>query len=309
MKISPLPPLNSLVAFESAARHLSFTLAAKELHVTQGAISRQVRGLEDYLGKPLFERANRSVKLTAMGQRYAQAVRQSLADISAITDEVRSWHGMHQLTVATTSAMASLWLLPKIPRFQREHDDIELRIVATEQLRDLSRVESDVALFYCRTPPASMHATTLFHEEVFPVCSPGYLERYGPFEGPEALLDCTLLSLEDADQDWMSWKQWFSQVGVASARAPRRRLNINSYSMLVQAAMMDQGVALGWSQLVDDYLVGGHLVRPVETVLRTEARFCLLERSEAPAHRWGVRAFREWLLETFPKEVGDLGLT
>ncbi|MDN3556202.1 transcriptional regulator GcvA [Halomonas maura] len=308
MKISPLPPLNSLVAFEAAARHLSFTQAADELHVTQGAISRQVRSLEDYLGKPLFARANRSVTLTPMGQRYAQAIHHALADISSITEEVRSWRGMHQITVATTSAMASLWLLPKIAEFQREHENIELRIVATEQIRDLSRVESDVALFYCRTPPATMQATTLFHEEVFPVCSPRYLERFGPFAGPEALLDCTLLSLEDADQDWMSWKQWFTEVGVIS-RLPRRRLNINSYSMLVQAAMMDQGVALGWSQLVDDYLERGQLVRPVETVLRTQARFCLLEPGEMRSQRRGVRAFREWLLDTVPREVGDLGLT
>ncbi|WP_240036390.1 LysR substrate-binding domain-containing protein [Halomonas urmiana] len=295
------------MAFESAARHLSFTLAAEELHVTQGAISRQVRSLEDYLGKPLFERANRAVKLTAMGHRYAQAVRQSLNDIASITEEVRGWQGIHQITVATTSAMASLWLLPKIAAFQREHDDIELRIVAIEQLRDLARVECDIALFYCRTPPPAMLARTLFHEEVFPVCSPGYLEQHGPFPGPEALLDCTLLSLEDADQDWMSWKQWFTEVGVVS-RLPRRRLNINSYSMLIQAAMMDQGVALGWSQLVDDYLERGQLVRPVETVLRTQARFCLLERGETPSNRRGVCAFREWLMDTVPKEVGELGL-
>ncbi|MBB3232118.1 LysR substrate-binding domain-containing protein [Halomonas stenophila] len=141
-------------------------------------------------------------------------------------------------------------------------------------------------------------ATTLFHEEVFPVCSPRYLETYGHFPGPEALLDCTQLSLEDADQDWMSWKQWLTEVGVMS-RPPRRRLNINSYSMLVQAAMMDQGVALSWSQLV----------RPVETVLRTQARFCLLEPGEMRLQRRGVRAFREWLLDTVPREVGDLGLT
>jgi len=307
MKISPLPPLNSLVAFESAARHLSFTLAADELHVTQGAISRQVRSLESYLGKPLFERANRSVQLTATGQRYAHAVRQSLSDIAVVTDDVRSWQGMHQLSVATTSAMASLWLLPKIASFQRQHDDIELRIVAIEQIRDLAKVEFDVALFYCNTPPAGMYATTLFYEEVFPVCSPGYLEKYGPFSGPDALFDCTLLSLEDADQDWMSWNRWFTQVEV-EPRAPRRRLNINSYSMLVQAAMMDQGLALGWSQLVDDYLEKGDLVRPVETLLRTEARFCLLERSIASSNRRGVRDFRAWLLNTIPKEVGDLGL-
>lgn len=307
MKISPLPPLNSLVAFEAAARHLSFTLAADELHVTQGAISRQIRVLENYLGKPLFERANRTIKLTTMGQRYVQTVRQALTDIASITDEVRTWQGMYQLTVATTSAMASLWLLPKIAEFQRDHENIELRIVATEQISNLSRVESDVALFYCRTPPSTMQATTLFHEEVFPICSPGYLERYGPFTGPEALLDCTLLSLEDADQDWMSWKQWFSGVDVAF-RPPRRRLNTNSYSMLVQAALMDQGIALGWSQLVDDYLANGQLVRPVETVLRTQARFCLLEHAQTRSTRRGIGAFREWLLNSVPKEVGDLGL-
>lgn len=308
MKISPLPPLNSLVAFEAAARHLSFTLAADELHVTQGAISRQVRSLESYLGKPLFERANRSVRLTATGLQYYQAIRVSLMDIAAVTDESRSWKGMQQITVATSSAMASMWLLPKISAFQREHENIELRIVAHEQVRDLRRVECDIALYYCRQPPPSMQATTLFYEEVFPVCSPGYLERHGPFNSPEALSNCTLLSLEDADQDWMSWKRWFTEVGV-EVGPPRRRLNINSYSMLVQAAMMDQGVALGWSQLVDDYLMRGMLVRPMETVLRTEARFCLLEPGESPSRQASVRAFREWLLDTIPKEVGDLGLS
>lgn len=308
MKISPLPPLNSLVAFEAAARHLSFTLAADELHVTQGAISRQVRSLESYLGKPLFERANRSVRLTATGLQYYQAIRGSLMDIAAVTDESRSWKGMQQITVATSSAMASMWLLPKISAFQREHENIELRIVAHEQVRDLRRVECDIALYYCRQPPPSMQATTLFYEEVFPVCSPGYLERHGPFNSPEALSNCTLLSLEDADQDWMSWKRWFTEVGV-EVGPPRRRLNINSYSMLVQAAMMDQGVALGWSQLVDDYLMRGMLVRPMETVLRTEARFCLLEPGESPSRQASVRAFREWLLDTIPKEVGDLGLS
>jgi LysR family transcriptional regulator, glycine cleavage system transcriptional activator len=308
MKISPLPPLNSLVAFEAAARHLSFTLAADELHVTQGAISRQVRSLEAYLGKPLFERANRSVRLTATGLQYYQAIRESLMDIAAVTEESRSWKGMQQITVATSSAMASMWLLPKISAFQREHEDIELRIVALEQVRDLRRVECDIALYYCRQPPPSMQATTLFYEEVFPVCSPGYLERHGPFNSPEALSSCTLLSLEDADQDWISWKRWFTEVGV-EVGPPRRRLNINSYSMLVQAAMMDQGIALGWSQLVDDYLKRGMLVRPMETVLRTEARFCLLEPGESPSRQASVRAFREWLLDTIPKEVGDLGLS
>ena len=307
MKISPLPPLNSLVAFEAAARHLSFTLAAEELHVTQGAISRQVRSLEDYLGNPLFTRANRSVRLTPNGLKYAQAIRASLMDIAAATEEIRSWRGQQQISVATSSAMASLWLLPKISEFQREHEDIELRIITREQVRDLSRVEWDIALYYCRTPPPAMQVATLFHEEVFPVCSPAYLERHGPLDSPEALLGCTLLSLEEAYEDWMSWKQWFTGVGVESS-TPRRRFNINSYPMLLQAAMMDQGVALGWSQLVNDYLLRGMLVRPMSTVVRTEARFFLLEREDSPSRRASLRIFREWLLNTIPKEVGDLGL-
>lgn len=308
MKITPLPPLNSLVAFEAAARHLSFTLAAEELNVTQGAISRQIRCLEDYLGKPLFTRATRKVNLTMAGLQYAQAIRSSLTDIASVTSDIGSWRSMQQVTVATSSAMASLWLLPKIARFQQEHENIDLRIVALEQIRDLGRVEADIALFYCRTPPAAMHATTLFAEEVFPVCSPDYLEQYGPFESPDDFFGCTLLSLEEADVDWVSWKNWFRQVGWEVA-PPKRRLNINSYSMLIQAAIMGQGMALGWGQLVDDYLASGQLVRPTSTVLRTEARFCLLEKGEAPSRHASVRAFREWLLNTVPREVGDLGLT
>lgn len=307
MKISPLPPLKSLVAFEAAARHLSFTRAADELNVTQGAISRQVRALEEYLGKPLFTRATRSVNLTMVGLQYAQAVRSSLTDIASLTSEVRSWRSMQQVTVATSSAMASLWLLPKITAFQQQLEDVDLRIITLEQVRDLDRIEFDIALFYCHLPPSSMRATTLFHEEVFPVCSPSYLERHGPIGNPEALLNCTLLSLEDADVDWISWKRWFSEVG-AEAGPSRRRLNINSYSMLVQAALMDQGVALGWGQLVDDYLLSGRLVRPMETVLKTKARFCMLEPTQTPSRHASVRAFQQWLLETIPKEVGDLGL-
>lgn len=308
MKITPLPPLNSLVAFEAAARHLSFTLAAEELNVTQGAISRQIRSLEDYLGKPLFTRATRKVNLTIAGLQYAQAIRGCLTEIASVTSDVRSWRSMQQVTVATSSAMASLWLLPKIAVFQQEHEDIDLRIVAIDQIRDVGRVESDIALFYCRTPPAGLHASTLFHEEVFPVCSPSYLERYGPLDKPEDFSGCTLLSLEEADVDWVGWKQWFEQVGWKLA-PPKRRLNINSYSMLIQAAIMGQGVALGWGQLLDDYLANGQLVRPTATVLRTDARFYLLEKGEGPSRHASVRAFREWLLKTVPREVGELGLT
>ena len=122
MKIKPLPPLNSLVAFEASARQLSFTLAAEELNVTQGAISRQIRQLEEYLGKAMFTRANRSINLTPTGLQYYQSVSHSLLDIAQVTGEVKKWQGEQKITVATTNAMAALWLLPKVAEFQNEQN-------------------------------------------------------------------------------------------------------------------------------------------------------------------------------------------
>ena len=235
MKIQPLPPLNSLVAFEAAARHLSFTLAASELNVTQGAISRQVRLLEDYLGKSLFERTTRAMNLTPTGSQYHETVREALLQLAGATGEIRNWRGEQQVTVATSTAMASLWLLPKVADFQRDHEDIDLRIIAHDHVKDYSRLDCDLALYYCRTAPKDMQVTPLFSEEVFPVCSPGYLAKHPELLGIEQLAGCTWLWLEDPHRDWVGWPDWFRRTGLA-ALEPRHRVKINSYSMLIQSA-------------------------------------------------------------------------
>lgn len=153
MKLQPLPPLNSLVAFEAAARHLSFTVAARELNVTQGAVSRQIRLLEDYLGTALFVRTTREINLTSTGSQYYESVRDTLQQIARATAGVRHWQGAQQVTVVTSTAMASLWLLPLVSEFQRQHEEIDLRIIATDQVEDFSRLDCDLALYYCSTPP------------------------------------------------------------------------------------------------------------------------------------------------------------
>jgi len=153
MKIDPIPPLNSLVAFEASARHLSFTLAAQELNVTQGAISRQVRLLEDYLGTTLFERNTRTINLSATGSQYFETVHELLTRLSRATGKIRHWQGAQQVTVLTSTALASLWLLPKVAEFQRDNEEIDLRIIAHDHVKDFSRVDCDLALFYCSTPP------------------------------------------------------------------------------------------------------------------------------------------------------------
>ncbi|CAE6904809.1 LysR substrate-binding domain-containing protein [Vibrio sp. B1FLJ16] len=307
MKINPLPPLNSLVAFEASARHLSFTLAAEELNVTQGAISRQVRQLEEYLGKVMFTREKRSIHLTPTGLQYYHSIGRSLLDIAQITGEVKKWKGEQKVTVATTNAMAALWLLPRVAEFQNNHEGIDLRILASDSMLDLRRLDCDIGLFYCRTPPPEMNVTKLFSEEVFPVCSPAYLEKIEHPTNPEELFSRTLLYLEESQRDWVNWEQWFSGVGLPNI-TPKNRMNINNYPMLIQAAVNGQGMALAWGSLIDDFLESGALVRPVEHVLSTQSGFCLLTPKDRGLIPASVRQFNDWLLSQLPDEVGDKGL-
>ncbi len=306
MKIKPLPPMNSLIVFEAAARHLSFTRAANELSVTQGAISRQIRQLEEYLGKELFVRANRNIYLTPTGLQYYQTVYSALLEVAKATGEIKKWQGEHQVTVATSNAMAALWLLPKVTAFQQQ-EGIDLRILATDNIFDLHKMDCDIALFYCRVPPVGMNVTTLFPEEVFPVCSPSYLAQFAENVTAEELFGRTLLYLDDSQKDWITWSEWFESVNYPEVK-PKNRVNINNYPMLLQAAMNGQGVALAWGSLVDEYLDNGTLVRPVETVLRTQANFCMLEPSDRGVIPSSVKQFRTWLLDQLPGQVGQKGL-
>ena len=295
LKIQPLPPLNSLIAFEAAARHLSFTFAAKELNVTQGAISRQVRLLEDYLGKTLFERTTRTINLTPTGAQYHETVRDCLQSLARSTGEIRQWRGDQQVTVATSTAMASLWLLPKVAEFQRQHEEIDLRIIAIDHVKDYAKLDCDLAMYYCSASPKGLDVTPLFSEEIFMVCSPSYLAKHPQLSSIEGLTSCTWLWLEDSQRDWIGWPEWFKRLERAPV-APKHRININSYSMLIQSAISGQGVALAWNNLVDEPLGTGALVRPNDLVLQTNAQFCLLEPLSTRGPRHSVKLFRDWLM-------------
>lgn len=306
MKIKPLPPMNSIVVFEVAARHQSFTQAADELNVTQGAVSRQIRLLEEYLGKELFFRANRKISLTPTGLQYYQSIYGALLNIAQATGDIKKWRGDRQVTVATTHAMAALWLLPKVAPFQQE-EGIDLRILATDNIVDLHSMDCDVALFYCRVPPAEMKVTPLFPEEVFPVCSPSYLKQFSNDRSLEKIFSGTLLNLDEAHKDWMTWPEWFNEVGYPTI-IPKNKVNINNYTMLLQAAINGQGIALAWGSLVDDYLKSGALVRPIDTVLRTSENFYMLEPLGQHRTSASVTKFREWLLQQLPELVGTQSL-
>src|SRR5699024_9202872 len=132
--------------------------------------------------------------------------------------------------------------------------EVDIRILASDQVQGLNTSEFDLALFYCRTPPPNTRATPLFREEVFPVCSPEYLNSSGNLTGPEQLFQHSLLYLEDAPVDWIQWPEWFQRVGLEPAGKLRHRVSINDYPMLIQEALNGQGIALAWGNLVDQYL-------------------------------------------------------
>jgi len=299
MKIHPLPPLKALVVFEAAARHLSFTLA---VNVTQGAVSRQIHLLEDYLGKTLFTRTTREIHLSPTGSRYYAAAREALQQIAQATGEIRHWQGTQQVSILTSTAMASLWLLPRVAEFQREHDEIDLRIITDDQVRcqtqEFTRLDTDLVLYYCSVRPEGIHATALFEEEIFPVCSPEYLRRQGTVGSLEQLAAHTWLWLEDPQMDWVGWPEWLTRLGRCPVQ-PRRRVSINSYSMLIQSALAGQGIALAWSNLTGRHLEAGELVRPIPDALHTGRQFCLLEPANQTggAHRRrSIGRLRDWLL-------------
>ncbi len=295
MKIQPLPPFKALIAFEATARLGSFTRAAAELNVTQGAISRQIALLEDMLGAHLLDRTTRSVCLTPTGEQYYQSSREALLALAEATHQVKRWHGDKQVTVATSTALASLWLLPRIPEFNAQYEGVDLRIVAYDHVKDFRKLECDLAVYYCKTPPPLMKSTPICTEAVFPICSPDYLARHPELRGPQDLAGCTWLWLDESERDWISWGEWFRRLGLPSV-TPRNKINLNSYSLVIQAALSGQGVALGWRNLVDPYLKAGTLVRPIADVLETDAQFFVLEQPGPHERRNSVTTFRNWLL-------------
>jgi DNA-binding transcriptional LysR family regulator len=295
MKIKPLPPLKNLVAFEAAARHLSFTLAANEMHVTQGAVSRQVRLLEEVLGHQLFKRETRSLRLTETGTEYYQVVREALLTVSHATADFMEWNGDQQLTIVTTTAIASFWLMPKSVEFQRQYPDLNMRIWATDSLRQLMSKEFDVALAYCKTPPQGLKSTPLFSERIFPVCSPEYLQAHPDFSDPTQLIDMTLIVLDTTEQ-WVGWSQWLEECDLPSMTKTTKRINVSNYPLAVQAALNGQGVTLAWDTLVDSYLQSGLLVKAVDKELATESCFYAIE-SANPVVNPGVSPFIDWVTQ------------
>ncbi len=285
-----LPPLNALRAFEAAGRHLSFTQAAKELHVTQAAISHQVKALEERLGVELFHRRNRALFLSEAGQAYLPPVRESFDRLAAATERLLKRDTVGTLTVSTLYSFAVSWLVPRLKHFQSRYPDLDVRITASDQVIDLTREDVDIAIRYGRGYWPGLRADRLMEENVFPVCSPALLDGPKPLRRPEDLTHHVLLH----DDMRESWRMWLLAAGVEGVEPERGPAFSHSF-MVIQAAIEGQGVALGRSALVAADLKARRLVKPFDVSVPADYAYYVV-CPEASAERPKVKAFREWLL-------------
>ena len=288
-----LPPLNALRAFEAAARHLSFTQAADELNVTQAAVSHQIRGLEDWLGFPLFRRLSRALVLTEAGQLLFPEVREAMDILTTAVNRVQRQDQEGVLTVTTMDSFAQSWLVPRLGRFRQTHSEIDVRLVMNDRMVDLAREGVDVAVRYGRGAWPGLTVTLLRTEELFPVCAPDLLADGPPLEKPEDLAHYTLLH----DEMPLDWKHWLDAVGCASVN-PERGPGYTHSNLVLLAARAGEGVALGRSVMVADDLAAGRLVRPFDFALPAPQAY-YLACVEGTEDRPKIRAFREWLVGEF----------
>jgi putative choline sulfate-utilization transcription factor len=299
-----IPPLSWLLAFEAAARHKSFGLAAAALGTSQPAISQRVGQLESSLKVNLFNRLPRGVQLTPEGVILLDGLREGLRLIEAAIDETARHRRGETLTVATDFGFAALWLVPRLSSLQRTAPELDVRILTSQTELDPQREPIDMAIVFGSGHWPGCIAELVVQECVVPVCAPSLLsERFVPKTLHE-LQALPLLHLESGpDSQWLDWLTWFRALSVNPAPA-EQRITINNYSLVIQAALAGQGVALGWRPLVNDLLERGQLVLALDQAVVTSKGYYLVHRRPGAGAR-SVRQFRSWILEQFEAAHGS----
>lgn len=295
MNKARLPSLDPLKGFEAAARHLSFTRAAQELHLTQSAISRQIQTLEQQLGVRLFRRAARRLALTAEGEVLRRAAVETLERLAEVCAGLRAGRRRPRVTVSAAVGIASLWLVPRLAAFQEAEPDLDVRLSADNRMVDLAREDIDLALRYIAPDAAPSGASLLFEEEVFPVAAPRLAARLRAPLRAEDLAKLTLLAyVDDGKAPWLSWEPWLTGLGLARAR-PKAVLEFNQYDQLIRAAEDGRGIALGRGPLVAERIAARKLKPLGGPRQRIAARAYFLVRAPG-APRPEAERFADWLL-------------
>jgi LysR family glycine cleavage system transcriptional activator len=295
-----LPPLNALRAFEAAARHESFTRAAEELCVTQGAVSHQVKALEAGLGIKLFNRERQRLIITEAGREYLTVLRDSFDRIAVGTERLIQRQSSGVLTVSTSPDFAAKWLVNRLGRFAEAHPGIDLRISATLHHVDFAREDVDLAVRHGDGSWPGLDVARLSTEQLFAVCSPKLLRGRQRIGKPADVLKFPLLHLDDRKD----WTRWLEAAGVATAELSHGPV-LNRASMVIDAAVDGQGIALARTTLAAWDLINGRLVRPLPETLRLSKTYwiiCPKATSALPK----IATFRDWLLAEAAEDAARL---
>lgn len=294
---SRIPPLNALKAFEAAARRLNITRAAEELSVTPGAISQQIRILEQHAGAPLFHREGRQIALTDLGAELYPLLRDGFDHLKRAGDLLYRPDRRHALAVSVPPSFAAKWLAPRIARFSAAHPEIEVWMSADMRLADVSGGRVDVAVRYGRGDYPGVRSERLLNADVTPVCTPGLLVGRQPLRKPADLAHHVLIHLrpsewEEPRPDWGAWLKARDLTDIDAQAGPR----FDQTALAIEAAAHGQGVALAPYAFVADDLAAGRLVAPfADGALTTDfAYYVLIKRSGATT---AARTFVAWLKE------------
>jgi LysR family glycine cleavage system transcriptional activator len=291
-----LPPLKSLQAFDAAARHLSFKLAAEELHVTPTAISHQVKLLEDFMQQKLFNRLVRSLSLTKAGEAYAPLVRKGFSYLELASEEVSDAIATGELSVTTTTSFATKWLMPRLSRFRQRHPGIVVRVSGTDERVDFTRHNFDLAIRYGFGDYADLSTIWVLSDKAAVVCAPSLLAAASPNDYAAAVSGGPLIHYE-----WSgftrrdpNWSTWFEAAGLDGTHLPTNAVYSDEH-MCIQAAIDGNGFALVGLIAAADDIVQGRLVLASSIRLPNKNYYLICPETRAGNPR--VAAFREWLLE------------
>ena len=303
-----LPSAASLIVFEAAGRHQNFTRAANELGMTQAAVSYAVRGLEEQLGVPLFHRVHRAVELTEAGEKFHADVSVGLSRIQKSAEDIRAKGRETNVTLAASTAFASMWMLPRLNRMREDLPEIDLRIQTS--VRDLDLEEEPIPLGIRGGDPSHWpryHAALLADEVVNAVATPAYIERHGLPKTAADLPNHNLIHLEEPVRRACDWTEWFARAGQASP-PQARRLSITDYVLVIQAVLSGEGVALGWEHLIYPQIRSGALVPVAGHVLKTGLAFYVVWPRSRELNAQAKRV-RDWLLDEGRRDRAEMSGT
>lgn len=303
-----MPSLRAVRSFVAAAKYLNFTRAAESLCVSQAAISRQIRELEAYMGVELFKRVGRAVELTEAGSIFYDAAYLSFVNIAQAAERTQGFGiSKRSLTVCCSPAFSDFWLAEALPSFMEQHPDIQIQVVSTEQFLQLEPgVYPDVFINKSADPREGYRSVPLFHDLIYPVCTPEYLEKHPELTSLDQLKDQPLLNLTPYGRsqvaehlDWGVWFSFFNMDITDPFEGVQYAFTANTYNLLIKLVLRHQGLSLGWHHLVSPLIEEGRLVRPIKEELQMKEKQHYLTFLESKSGDEALLAFKNWMLSRF----------